>query len=224
MRPDHVWPPVLCAVVALGGLLVGCSSDDELSAPEAATNAARPASSSGSSSGNEVLSVPEVDEDGMLTEVPVDQAAYFEDGQITLGEYEEAFQLFVDCAATAGGSVSVAEVDAVTGQIVFQSSEPVVAAGFVLYDNDGNQLPTPSNPTTSCYQRHYDQVKLWFDLRDPTVAAATGDEQVELFYEMMAPCLESNNVAVPSGLDASSSEFLRLQDGFEQLLAEGRCL
>lgn len=158
-----------------------------------------------------------------LQEIPPDQAHYFEDRQITLTEYQDAFAEFDECAEAAGSPIRITDTDERTGQVVFEAVEPVMAAGAQMFDRDGNPFPAPANPTNSCYQQHFDKVKMWFDLYDPTVLAAFELGERDSFLRNVAPCLRENGIAVPDDIQPGSAEFIELFAEFDALLAQDRC-
>lgn len=155
--------------------------------------------------------------------VSADQRAYFEDGVVTLAEYQEAFSRFVECAAGAGGVVSESARNPVTGLISYTSSALLQAEGAQVLDADGNVLPTVSNPVNDCYQRFFDVTEIAFTANDPTVQAAIPSEQMAAFEQVVKPCLLANGVEVPVDLEFGSSQYRDLTDRAAELNASGSC-
>lgn len=155
--------------------------------------------------------IPEFDD------LPEEQRAYFEDGKVTLQDYQEAWGAFVQCAQDAG----VADVlhehdrDPVTGMInysVSSYSDELLPPGRF----NGSKL-------NDCYQRWFAHTEMAFQLSDPAVLAAEPAEQMKFFDDYLRPCLGQLGVDVPNDLEYNDENWQSLNDQAVEALQDGRC-
>lgn len=174
----------------------------------------------GSEPGDAAESVREVPEASSVNE---EQRPYFEDGVVTLAEYQEAFAKFEQCASDVGGVVSVSLRDPVTGLITYSSSSALEARDEQSFDESGQLLPSAESPMNDCYQRFFDLTEITFSTNDPTVLAAVPDEQIAMFNQIARPCLVANGVDVPADLEYGTPQYEDLINRWSELNIAGGC-
>ncbi len=147
-------------------------------------------------------------------DLPDEQRQYFDDGKVTLSEYQEAFSAFIQCAVDAGIGADVKE----------QGRDP--ATGIISYSTKTLLLPPGQEGDTelnSCYQRRFAYVEIAFQTSDPGVLAAEPQEQLEFFNENYRPCLESIGVEVPTDLEFDDENWAQLSQEAAAAFQDGRC-
>ncbi len=155
--------------------------------------------------------------------VPEEQLRYFDDGVVTLEEYQEAFTLFAECARELGGRVSTQAPDPVTGMISYSTSFATQGVGVRSFDQDHNELRPVESPLNDCYQRYFDFAEWWFQTNDPTVLAALPAEQLEMLRQFAGPCLAEHGVDIPDDLEYGSPQYQELGDRFRELSNADAC-
>jgi len=153
-------------------------------------------------------------------DVPEEQIAYFQDGKVTLREYQEAYGAFVQCAADAGVGDDLREQgrDEVTGIIEYTTQTLLLPPGQTPPgQSDGSEL-------NECYNRWFFHVEVAFHTSDPAVLAAEPQEQLDFFNENFRPCLEQIGVAVPDDLEFQDENWGPLNDEAARALQDGRCV
>lgn len=147
-------------------------------------------------------------------EVPDEQSQYFEDGKVTLDEYQEAFGVFVECATEAGvgGGLREQSRDVVTGLIEYTTQTLLLPPG----QSDGTKL-------NDCYQLRFAYVEIAFQISDPTVLAQEPREQMDFFNENYRPCLEELGVSVPDDLEFNDEHWAQLYEEAIAASQDGRC-
>lgn len=177
-------------VTCVGVVLAACASDDAAgSTPES-----RPAASSS------------------VGDVPSEQAAALADGTVTATEYRAAFDGFQQCVTDGGGSITLTDTDAVTGELTYTSSGDLLAPGQM-----------GGSTENECYQRFFAQVEVTFSLTDPGVQDNLSSEQMQIFDQTIRPCLEYAGVDIPDDLAYGTADWLRMLDENTRALNAGEC-
>ncbi len=145
-------------------------------------------------------------------DLPDEQRAYFQDGKVTLQEYQEAYGLFLKCTEEAGVAASWNEVgrDEVTGVITYTITD---------YEEG-----LPGSRTSECYERWWRDTEAAFQTSDPAVLAGEPAEQMRFFDENLRPCLEHIGVAVPDDLEYQDENWGPLMDEAVRAINDGRCV
>lgn len=146
--------------------------------------------------------------------IPDEQRQYFEDGQVTLAEYQEAYGAFTQCAVDAGVGSDLREQgrDEATGVIMYSTQTELFPPGQF----DGTML-------NDCYQRQFVHVEIAFQTSDPAVLAALPQEQIDLFNQNIRPCLEQIGVEVPGDLEFNDENWAQLNEEAVRAFEDGRC-
>ncbi len=149
--------------------------------------------------------------------VPVEQLPYFQDGKVTLQEYQEAYEAFKQCAADAGVGDDLREQgrDEATGLIEY-STQTLLVPGRTTPGQPGSELD-------ECYSRWFFYVEAAFQNSDPAVLAAEPQEQLDFFNENLRPCLEQIEVAVPDDLQFQDENWFPLNSEVVTAINDGRC-
>lgn len=153
-------------------------------------------------------------------DLPEEQRAYFQDGKVTLQEYQEAYGAFVQCAADAGVGDDLREQgrDEVTGLIAYSTRTLLSPPGQTPPgQSDGSEL-------NDCYHRWFAHVEVAFQGSDPAVLAGQPAEQMRFFNENLRPCLEHIGVAVPDDLEFQDENWGPLNDEAVRAIQDGRCV
>jgi hypothetical protein len=145
-------------------------------------------------------------------DVTPEQQAFFDDGVVTLEEYQAGFAAFQTCARELGSEVIDNGRDLASGVISYATSQE-------LLDPASGQI----NETTTCYRRHFAATELEFQLSDPAALDAAAAQQLTDFQELNAPCLIDNGVAVPPDLEVGSQAYQALLTEFNELALAGQC-
>lgn len=149
--------------------------------------------------------------------VPDEQRAYFEDGRVTLQEYQEAYGRFVECAQDAGVADVFHEVD----------RDPI--SGLISYSvsSYSDDLLAPGDYSASklndCYQRWFAHTEIAFQVSDPAALAAIAAQERRFFDAELRPCLERIGVVVPDDLEVDDDNWRSLDDQAMQAFQDGRC-
>lgn len=163
-----------------------------------------------------IESVPETLADtGTNTDaLPEEQRGYFEDGEVTLAEYQAAYSQFAQCAVDMGVGDDLREQgrDEVTGLITYSTQTMLLPPG----QSDGSTL-------NDCYQRRFAFVEMTFQTSDPAVLAAEPREQLDFFNENFRPCLDSIGIGVPDDLEFNDEHWAQLVGEATQAFQDGRC-
>lgn len=150
---------------------------------------------------------------GHLTvDVPVEQQPYFEDGTVSLDEYQAAFEEFRSCAVELGNDVVENGRDPASGVIAYSTAEEL------LDPSSG-----ASNETTACYQRFFMATEIEFQLTDAAAIDASASRQLQEFQQLNAPCLADHGVSIPPDLEPGSQAFQELLAEFDRLALAGEC-
>ncbi len=145
-------------------------------------------------------------------DIPPDQRDAYEDGTVDTGEYYGAFNLFRSCA---------------------NADEPVVVniqtdptSRYISYGVKGDlSAPGPSNGTLvdDCYQRYFSWIEATWQTTDPGALDSVMQQNLDFFENVMRPCLEANDAAIPDEVIPGTDAFGDLSKQFESLNAAGKC-
>jgi hypothetical protein len=138
-----------------------------------------------------------------------------EDEVVTMAEYSSSFDQFKKCSEAAGVDTSTwGEVDPITGRITFGIPTELV---------DASLRAVPGTPFASCYNEWMPVSDVW-DQTDPKMQAEVAQAGMEVFVNEDVPCLVSNGVDVPQGINSiDDPRFLTLIAQASKLREEGRC-
>ena len=203
------------AVLFIAVSLTACSGTGRGSPGDASADAGPAPTQAPSVAENMVEIIAEQDD------LPEEQRAYFQDGKITLQEYQEAYGAFVQCAADGGIGDDLREQsrDEVTGLIVCSTRTLLVFPGQAPPGGqyDGSVL-------NDCYHRWFAHTEAAFQTSDPAVLAGEPAEQMKFFNENLRPCLEHIEVAVPDDLEYQDENWGPLMDEATRAINDGRCV
>ncbi len=200
------WRPILLLTVVLAACSGASTEQDERSSEQ-------PDPSSGAEPGSALdganeSATPSGDE------VPAEQRQYFEDGVITLAEYQQAFSEFANCASEAGVGADLREQgrDEVTGLIQYSTQTLLLPPG----QSDGSAL-------NECFHRTFAHTETAFQISDPTVLAADAQDQIAFFNENYRSCLQEIGVAIPDDLEFNDENWAQLLEEAVTAQQDGRC-
>lgn len=147
-------------------------------------------------------------------DLPEEQRQYFEDGKVTLAEYQAAYYAFGQCAADAGVGADLREQsrDLATGVIWYSTQTLLMPPG----QSDGSKL-------NECYIRWFAHTEAAFLTSDPAVLAAEPQEQMDFFNKNLRPCLERIGVEIPDDLEFNDENWAQLNGEAMRALQDGRC-
>ena len=195
------WYALLCIAVSL----TACSG----------TGSGSPGDTSADDGPAPTQSLPVVENFAENHDLPEEQLGYFQDGKVTLQEYQEAYGAFVQCAADAGIGDDLREQsrDEVTGLIWYSTGTELLPPG----QSNGTEL-------NDCYHRWFAHTEMAFQTSDPAVLAGEPAEQMKFFNENLRPCLEHIEVAVPDDLEYQDENWGPLNDEAVRAINDGRCV
>ncbi len=148
----------------------------------------------------------------VAAEVSPEQQPYFDDGVVTLDEYQAAFDAFRTCAVARNKEVDETNRDPASGVIMYATSEE-------LLDTTSGD----SNDTTTCYVRHFMATEIEFQQTDSAALDAASSQQLRDFEQLLAPCLTENGFEIPLDLRAGSQAYEELSAEFNRLALAGKC-
>ena len=137
------------------------------------------------------------------------QLRAFDDQVVDATEYQASFYAFQDCAAGIGETITLDEIDPISGLIYYGSSSLDIVYG--------------SGPLWDCYEAEFVMVESAFQLTDPAVLAQGEQDSIDVFNLLLRPCLETLGIAVPDIVSIDDPEVSPLAAEATAALNDGRC-
>ncbi len=150
-----------------------------------------------------------------LGDIPEEQRWAFEDGTVTVEEYQKGFDAFRSCVEEQGQRLVGVSIDPTTGLIEY---------GIPASGPDVPRQEDPLQITAEeCYLRWFQEIDATYQTMTPAVLEAALEEDRRRLDRDMRPCLQANGIEVGDVSELGRQALDRFSLRYVELFENGAC-